>query len=37
MSTSFKYLKDCHIVACLDMFIIVQVGIELIKTVNLKF
>lgn len=37
MSNSFKYLKSCHVVAQLDLFIIAQAGIELIKTMNLKF
>lgn len=37
MSTSFRYLKGSHIRACVDIFIIAQVVIELITTVNLKF
>lgn len=37
MNTSFKNLKGCHIIACVDIFIIAQVGIDLIKAVNLKF
>lgn len=36
MNTSFRYLKGCHIIACVDIIIIAQVGIDLIKTVKSK-
>lgn len=37
MGNNFKCLKSCHVVAWLDLLIIAQAGIELIRIVNLKF